>query len=91
MRYAAPISTLALIAAASAAPAAATSYEEAIAQFEARFAKADANKDGKLTKQEAKDGEMTRLSRFFGRVDSDGDGFVTKAQLKARIDERYDK
>ena len=91
MRFAAPLSTLAAVLAVSATPAMATTYEEAMAQFEERFAKSDTNKDGKLTKQEAKDGGMSRLSRFFGRVDSDGDGFVTKAQLKARIAERYDK
>jgi len=81
---------LALITALIAAPAAAQTREEALAQFEERFAAADKNKDGKLTKQEAKDGKMTRLARFFGRVDQDGDGFVTKAQLKSRIEARFD-
>lgn len=69
----------------------AETYERELAQLEARFKSADANGDGKLTKDEAKAGNMDRLARFFGRVDSDGDGFVTLAQLKARLAERHDK
>lgn len=83
---------LAAIAAASIvlAPAAhADTYEEELAQLRSTFSKADKNKDGKLTKQEAKDGGMRRLSNFFSRVDTDGDGFVTLAQLEARLAERH--
>ena len=71
------------------APAAqAQTYEEQLAQLTERFKKADTNKDGKLTKAEAKAGGMTRLANFFGRVDTDGDGFVTFEQLKAQLDAR---
>jgi len=91
MKSAAALSVCAALLAITSTPADATTYEEALAQFEERFGKADTNKDGKLSKQEAKDGGMTRLARFFGRVDRDGDGYVTKAQLRARIDERYEK
>ncbi|MGE3243060.1 MAG: hypothetical protein AB7G28_26410 [Pirellulales bacterium] len=40
----------------------------------------DANKDGKLTKDEVTDG---RLHRLFDRTDSDKDGTVTSAELTA--------
>ena len=75
------------IAAVAVAPAAhAQSYEEQLAQLTERFKAADANGDGKLTQKEAEDGGMTRLARFFTRIDTDGDGFVSFDQLKARLD-----
>ncbi len=72
------------------APAAyADTYEQELAQLRSAFANADKNKDGKLTKQEAKDGGMRRLSNNFSRVDTDGDGYVTLPQLEARLAERH--
>ncbi|MEM9310255.1 MAG: EF-hand domain-containing protein [Pseudomonadota bacterium] len=69
------------------APAAyAQSYEEQLAQLTERFKAADKDGDGKLTQKEAEDGGMTRLARFFSRVDTDGDGYVSFDQLKARLD-----
>ncbi|MEM6584122.1 MAG: EF-hand domain-containing protein [Pseudomonadota bacterium] len=75
------------IAALAIAPAAyAQSYEEQLAQLTERFKSADKNGDGKLTQKEAEDGGMTRLARYFSYVDTDGDGFVSFDQLKARLD-----
>ena len=75
------------VATLAAAPAAyAQSYEEQLAQLTERFKAADKDGDGKLTQKEAEDGGMTRLARFFSRVDTDGDGYVSFDQLKARLD-----
>ncbi|MGY8770694.1 MAG: hypothetical protein ACKVH8_19970 [Pirellulales bacterium] len=43
-----------------------------------RVMEADANKDGKISKSEAPD----RMKPVFDRADTDGDGFVTKDELK---------
>lgn len=70
--------------------ASAANYEEQLAELRAKFKASDKNGDGKLTRQEAKDGGMTRLANFFRRVDTDGDGYVTQAQLEARLKARYE-
>ena len=67
----------------------AQSYEQAIAQLEARFAESDTNKDGKLTKQEADRGGMTRVVQNFGRIDTDKDGFLTLSELRVMVARRY--
>src|SRR5439155_163316 len=48
--------------------------------FVAQFMAFDANKDGKLTKEELTD---TRLHRLFDRADANKDGVVTKEELLA--------
>ncbi|MBU3582107.1 hypothetical protein ICN19_08775 [Polynucleobacter sp. AP-Capit-er-40B-B4] len=47
-----------------------------------RFAKCDTNKDGKLTKEEAK-GCMPRIYSHFSYIDSSGKGYVTVAEIQA--------
>jgi hypothetical protein len=47
-----------------------------------RFAKCDTNKDGKLTKEEAK-GCMPRIYSNFSYIDNSGKGYVTVAQIQA--------
>ena len=47
-----------------------------------RFAKCDTNKDGKLTKEEAK-GCMPRIYSNFSYIDSSGKGYVTVAEIQA--------
>ncbi|MEO1730192.1 MAG: EF-hand domain-containing protein [Pseudomonadota bacterium] len=77
------------VASVAIAPAAhAQSYEEQLAQLTERFKKADANGDGKLTQKEAEDGGMTRVAKFFSRLDTDGDGYVSFDQLKERLESR---
>ena len=71
-----------------ASAAVADETNEQLTKLTKRFEKADANGDGKLTKQEAKEGGMTRVAKFFERLDSDGDGFVTFEQLRARLEQR---
>lgn len=54
------------------------------ATLEQRFAQADANKDGQVTREEAK-GVMPRLFRNFERVDADHSGAVTMAEIQQAI------
>jgi hypothetical protein len=54
------------------------------AAFQKRFAAADANGDGKLTKQEA-DGKMPFVYKHFDEIDTTHQGFVTKDQIAAYI------
>ena len=48
----------------------------------ARFTKCDTNKDGKLTREEAK-GCMPRVYDNFSYIDSANKGYVTVAQIQA--------
>ena len=50
-----------------------------------RFAKCDTNHDGKLTREEAK-GCMPRIYDHFSYIDSDGNGYVTVAEIQAIAD-----
>ena len=47
-----------------------------------RFAKCDTNKDGRLTKEEAK-GCMPRIYSNFSYIDSANKGYVTVAEIQA--------
>ncbi len=67
----------------------AQSYDMALSHLTSRFKAADKNGDGKLSLQEAKDGGMTRVVANFKTIDTDKDGYVTFAQLKAQLDARY--
>jgi len=51
-------------------------------QLQSRFAAADVNHDGKLTKAEAQAG-MPRLAPFFDQIDPDHTGSITFAQITA--------
>jgi Ca2+-binding EF-hand superfamily protein len=74
-----------LVAAVVAGPALAQASQEERA---ARFATADANKDGKLSKAEwlsvLPDAVKAQADEIWStRVDADGDGFITKDQFMA--------
>ncbi|WP_114689726.1 hypothetical protein [Polynucleobacter necessarius] len=56
-----------------------SSRNQAIAE---RFAKCDANQDGKLTLDEAK-GCMPRIYSNFSYIDSGNKGYVTVAEIQA--------
>lgn len=74
----------------SVAPAAhAQMYDIALSQLTTKFKAADKDGNGKLSLQEAKDGDMARVVANFKTVDTDKDGYVTFAQLKAQLDARY--
>jgi hypothetical protein len=51
-------------------------------EIQERFAKCDANRDGKLTLNEAK-GCMPRVYDHFSRVDQQNKGFVTVVEIEA--------
>jgi len=55
---------------------------EAGARFEHYFARADADGDGALSRDEAGTG-MPRVAKKFGRIDLDGDGRLTREELQA--------
>lgn len=83
------VAALAAVTLALTPAAHAQSYDMALAHLTSKFKSSDKNKDGKLTKKEAKDGGMSRVVSNFATIDADKDGFVTFAQLKAQLDERY--
>jgi len=53
------------------------------AQFDKRFADADTDHDGKLSRQEAQ--KMPRVARHFDEIDTGKTGFVTKEQVQAKV------
>lgn len=55
---------------------------EAQKQQEERFKRADANKDGRLTREEAQKG-MPVVSRNFDQIDANKDGVVTMEEIEA--------
>lgn len=61
---------------------------EFLADADARFAKLDANKDGKITKDE-RPGDGERGSRMLGRLDADGDGAISQAEQRAQAERRF--
>ncbi|MBS0525696.1 MAG: EF-hand domain-containing protein [Proteobacteria bacterium] len=63
---------------------------------ETRFQQLDADKDGKLTKQElfaqsrsTSDRALERQEAFFRRMDTDHDGFVSKAEFMVQADKNF--
>ena len=53
-------------------------------EIEQAFAKLDTDKDGKISREEAKSGP--RLSPHFNEVNADKDGYITRADLKAFLE-----
>ena len=54
-------------------------------EIQERFAKCDANHDGKLTRNEAK-GCMPRIYDHFSRIDQENKGFVTVKEIEEIAD-----
>ena len=50
------------------------------AKREARWEKADANRDGKLSRAEAAIGNTPQLSEHFDAIDGNKDGFLTREE-----------
>jgi len=50
-----------------------------------RFARADANHDGRLTREEAR-GAMPRVAAHFERIDTAGRGYVTERQIRDAVE-----
>jgi Ca2+-binding EF-hand superfamily protein len=71
----------AFIVAAFLATSAAYAQGDAQQKVEQRFQTADANHDGKLTREEAQAG-MPRLAAKFDQIDATHQGYITLAQLE---------
>lgn len=71
------------------------SAAESEAHHSAKLMAADLNGDGKMTFDEMKDAREKRREQrakeFFKTLDTDGDGAVTEAELKARPDRMFAK
>ncbi|WP_313330226.1 EF-hand domain-containing protein [Sphingobium yanoikuyae] len=64
---------------------------ELTASLEARFAKLDANKDGKLTKEDRDIRRQQRLDERFAALDTDKNGQISKAEFQAGHQPRADR
>lgn len=64
--------------------AAAQAESAQVAMMESKFAAADKDGDGKLTREEAKAG-MPRVYSNFAKIDQGGKGFVTVEDIKAAM------
>ena len=53
---------------------------DTLATLKTRFAAADKNGDGKLTREECQAG-MPRIYRGFDKIDADGKGYITLDQI----------
>lgn len=58
-------------------------------QFEKRFHKADADKDGRLNRKEAY-GEFPRMPEFFDEIDRNGDNAITLPEVQQAMERRVD-
>jgi len=58
-------------------------------QFEQRFHKADANKDGQLTRKEAY-AEFPRMPEFFDDIDRNQDDAITLPEVQQAMERRVD-
>lgn len=76
--------TLLIAASLAAIPANALAESVNERMAEDRYRAADADKDGKLTKAEAKAG-MPRIHANFDRIDAAKRGYLTLAQVKAAV------
>jgi EF hand len=56
-------------------------------QFDQRFAAADVNGDGKLTREESK-AKMPRVAEHFDEIDTAKKGYVTKEDIRASMQKR---
>lgn len=59
-----------------------------VAQLDARFAKLDTDRDGKITAAEQKAVRDARLAERFKRLDSDGNGSISQSEFAAARDKR---
>lgn len=64
---------------------------EMLADVDARFAKLDANKDGKIGKDERPGGGEGRGGRMMSRIDTDGDGAISLDEQRAQATRRFER
>lgn len=69
-----------------------TTREEVLAGIDAHFATADRNKDGKISADERPQGRGGRMAgRMMERTDTDKDGAISLAEMRASAVERFDR
>lgn len=76
----AALTAVALLAAGAAYAQDKPERKERIEQFNKRFAEADTNADGKLSREEAQ-GKMPYVASHFDEIDADKKGYVTKQDV----------
>ena len=81
---------VALLPGLSAAHSSVEKRQELAKQVQERFAAADKNADGQLSREEAQSG-MPRVFERFDEIDAGGKGFVTLDDLRARFGVRLRK
>lgn len=59
-----------------------------MAKFDERFKAADKDGDGALSRPEAEDAKMDRLLTHFGKLDLNGDGKLTREEIRALLRSR---
>jgi Ca2+-binding EF-hand superfamily protein len=59
-----------------------------MAKMDEQFQSADTDKDGMLTREEAKAGNLKRILDHFDRFDANKDGKVTREEIRALIRSR---
>ncbi len=74
-----PITQMTSPSAAPAAPAAPKAAATSSKDMEASFVRADTNKDGKLSREEAE--QLPALAQRFEQIDTDGDKFISRAEF----------
>ena len=67
------------------------STAELTTMLDARFTKIDANRDGKLTKEDRELGRQARLDQRFATLDRDHNGQISKAEFAAGHQARFDR
>jgi hypothetical protein len=64
---------------------------EFLVDVDARFARLDVNKDGKISKDERPGGEDGRGARRMSRIDTDNDGAISLDEQHAQANRRFDR
>jgi hypothetical protein len=64
------------------------SYAEANPRYKGLFEKRDENGDGMLSEDEFSEGKRHKRGPDFSELDSNSDGFLTQAEMKAHVDSK---
>jgi Ca2+-binding EF-hand superfamily protein len=72
----------------SASSSPSTRQPKYMAKMDEQFQSADTDKDGALTREEAKAGNLKRILDHFDRLDANKDGKVTREEIRALIRSR---
>ena len=64
---------------------------EMLADVDARFARLDPNKDGKISKDERPGDGAGRGGRMMTRIDTDGDGAISLDEQRAQATRRFER